>query len=83
MGQIEDAAKAYRAAVAGLTSAQETARVRIATARERVEETRAKLAAVIVDEARAGASQVDLIRRSGYSRETVRTILRRGGVEPD
>lgn len=81
MGQLDDAAKAHRAARAALTAAQAKARMHIWAARERIEETRAALAAAIVAEARAGTPQVEIIRRTGYSRERVRTILRAGGIE--
>lgn len=83
MGLLDDAVKAHRAAKTGLAKEQETARERIQTARERVEETRQALAEAIVDAAEAGMSQVEIIRRTGYARETVRTILRRGGVAAD
>ena len=83
MGQLDDAAKAHRAALAGLTTAQETAAARINAAREQVAATRAELAEAIVAEALAGTPQVEIIRRTGYSRERVRTILREGGVEAD
>jgi hypothetical protein len=83
MGQLDDAAKAYRSAVAGLTETQESAAGRIKAARERVAAKRADLAVAIVAEAEAGIPQVEIIRRTGYSRERVRTILREGGVEPD
>ena len=35
------------------------------------------------DSLHAGTPQVEIIRRTGYSRENVRTILRRAGIEPD
>ena len=81
MGPLDTAVKAHRAAQAALAREQETARARIQAARERAEETREALAAAIVAEANAGMTQVEIIRRTGYARETVRTILRRGGVE--
>lgn len=83
MGLLDNAAKAHRAAKAGLVKEQESARQRIQVARDRVEETREALAVAIVSEANKGMTQVEIIRRTGYSREAVRTILRRGGVEPD
>jgi hypothetical protein len=41
------------------------------------------LAAAIVEAAKAGTRQIDIIRVSGYSRERVRQILRAGGIEPE
>lgn len=83
MGQLDDAVKAHRAAQNALATAQENAAVRVRAARDQIEKTRAELAAAIVAEALAGVSQVEIIRRTGYSRERVRTILRAGGVEAD
>jgi acyl-CoA reductase-like NAD-dependent aldehyde dehydrogenase len=83
MGQLDDAVQAYRAAQAGLSTAKQRARDIVTSAQERERETRERLAAAIVAEAQAGTAQVDIIRRTGYARETVRTILRRGGVDPD
>lgn len=83
MGQLEDAARAYRAAETALQRTEEAAQARITAAREARTEARRKLAAAIVEAARRGTRQVDIIRVTGYSRERVRTILREGGVEPD
>ncbi len=79
MGQLDDAVKAYRAAI----TAHETAKERVVTTKEKTEDARRALAEAIVREALAGAKQVDIIKATGYSRERVRTILRAGGVEPD
>jgi hypothetical protein len=79
MGQLDDAVKAYRAA----TSAHQAAKERVKTAKDKADQARAALAAAIVREALAGTKQVDIIAKTGYSRERVRTILREGGVEPD
>jgi hypothetical protein len=46
-----------------------------------LDEARPRLAAAIVDAARAGVRQVDIVRITGYTREQVRRILRAGGVE--
>lgn len=83
VGQLDDAAKAFRAADTALTRAKEQAAQRIDAARKARVEARDALHAAIVAEALAGTPQVDIIRRSGYSRDRVRTILRAGGVEPD
>lgn len=83
VGLLDDAVKAHHAAKAGLAKEQEAARERVRAARERFETTRRALADAIVAEAERGMTQVEIIRRTGYARETVRTILRRGGVEAD
>ncbi len=83
MGQLEDATKALRAAETAVARAEETAAARIQAARDARTRARAELAAAIVEAARGGMRQVDIVRITGYSREGVRTILRRGGVEPD
>ncbi|WP_433612484.1 hypothetical protein ACQP2P_01465 [Dactylosporangium sp. CA-139114] len=83
MGQLDDAAKAFRAADTALTRAKELAAQRIEAARAARIEARDRLHAAIVAEALAGVPQVDIIRRSGYSRDRVRTILRAGGVEAE
>lgn len=77
MGQLDDAVKAHRQALAD----QEAARAAVVTTRQRSDETRRTLAAAMVAEARAGMAQVEIIKRTGYSRERVRSILRAGGVE--
>lgn len=79
MGQLDDAVKAYRAAV----TAHETAKQRVQAAKDKTDQARRDLASAIVREAKAGTMQVDIIRRTGYSRERVRTILREGGVEAE
>lgn len=79
MGQLDDAVKAYRAAV----NAHDAAKQRVQAAKDKAELARKALAEAIVREALAGTKQVEIIKRSGYSRERVRTILREGGVEPE
>lgn len=79
MGQLDDAVRAYRAAV----NAHQVAKDRVVTAKDKADRARAELAAAIVREAKAGTMQVEIIRKTGYSRERIRTILREGGVEPD
>ena len=83
MGQLDDAAKAYRAADAAVDRAKSAAAARIDAARQARTEARQRLHEAIVAEARQGTPQVEIIRRSGYSRDRVRTILRAAGVEPD
>lgn len=79
MGQLDEAVKAHRRALA----AQQSAREAVVSTRARAEETRQALAAAMVAEALAGTAQVDIIKRTGYSRERVRSILRAGGVEAE
>ncbi|MGW0217687.1 hypothetical protein ACWDXH_25155 [Micromonospora chokoriensis] len=54
-----------------------------ADARARVEQARTELHQAMAAEYRAGARQVDLVRRTGYSRERVRQILRAAGIEAE
>ena len=82
MAKLGDAVKAYQASLAAVTAAQQQAEQRIAAARADVAAKRAELADAIVEAARDGTRQVDIIKATGYSRERVRTILRAGGVEP-
>jgi hypothetical protein len=79
--QLDRALRAYRTAQAGVPRAEQRARELVAAARAKAERARAELAAAIVAEHEAGARQVDLIKRTGYSRERVRQILREAGVE--
>lgn len=80
--QLDRAIRAYRAAQERVPIAEQRARQLVADARAKVEQARAELAAAIVAEAEGGARQIDLINRTGYSRERVRQILREGGIEP-
>ncbi|MEU7572874.1 hypothetical protein [Micromonospora sp. NPDC049240] len=84
---LDGAMRALRDAEEALPGADEraaqAARQIKAEARARVEAARVELHRVMVAEYRAGARQVDLIRRTGYSRERVRQILRAAGVEGD
>lgn len=79
MGQLDDAAAAYRDAVARLDAARRA----VPLARNAVAEARTMLADAMVEAARGGMSQTEIIKRSGYTRERVRQILRAGGIEPD
>jgi hypothetical protein len=79
MGQLDDAASAYRAAVGRLDAARQA----VPVARAAVAEARSVLATAMVEAARGGMTQTEIIKRSGYTRERVRQILRAGGIEPD
>jgi len=83
VGQLDDAAKAYRAAESAVKRAESAALARLAAAREARTEARQRLHAAMVEAARGGMRQVEIIRISGYSRDRVRTILRAAGVEPE
>lgn len=83
MGQVDEAAKAYRLAQAALDAAKAAAEAKVKAARDKATEARATLARAIVAEAQAGTPQVEIIRASGYSRERVRLILRENGVLAD
>lgn len=82
MGQLDDAAKAYRDADVAVERAKNAAAARIEAARQARTAARERLHAAMVEAAIDGMRQVDIIRISGYSRDRVRTILRAGGVEP-
>jgi hypothetical protein len=57
-------------------------RKQLAVERAKLAELRPQIAEAIVDEARAGRRQTDIVRDSGYTRERVRQICRAAGVEP-
>jgi chromosome segregation ATPase len=82
MVTLEAALEAYRAALAEIHEAETRAKAAVQEAKSRAEARRADLAAAMVAEARRGTPQVDIIRRTGYSRDWVRRVLRAGGIEP-
>ena len=73
----------FRRASAGIETAQRAAERRIAQAREKAAAARAALHAAMVEAAESGMRPVEIERRTGYTKERVRQILRAGGVEPD
>ena len=79
LDDLEAAVRAYRAAQAAVGAAERAA----TEARTRVPAARERLHAAIVAAARAGARQADLVKVTGYNRESIRRILRAGGIEPD
>jgi hypothetical protein len=83
MGQLDDAVRAYRDSETAIARAEAAAKAKVKAARGARTEARRRLAQAIVEAARGGMRQVDIIRVTGYSRERVRTILRAGGVEPE
>ena len=83
MANLEAAVEAYRDAQAKLSEVEAEAAAIVRAQRDLIEQCRAQLAAAIVDAAEHGRRQIEIIRVTGYSRETVRRILRGGGVEAD
>ncbi|MEW2383053.1 hypothetical protein AB0873_13345 [Micromonospora sp. NPDC047707] len=77
------AVRAYEEARAAVMDAQARAEQLVTNARNDVAEARSRLAEAIVDAARDGMRQVDIVRVTGYTRERVRQILRAGGVEAE
>lgn len=80
---LDAATRDYRRAVLAVTRAKEAADRRVAAARERATAKRVALAAAMVDAAMGGMRPVEIQRRTPYTKERVRQILRAGGVEPD
>jgi hypothetical protein len=80
---LDAALRDYRRAVAGIETAKQAAARRTAEARQRAEDARAVLHAAMVEAARDGMRPMEIQRRTGYTKERVRQILRAGGVEPD
>ena len=78
-GDLVAAVKAYRAALGRI----ETAEKRLTAARSVLPAVRADLHAAIVREYERGARTRELVDATGYTRESIRRILRAGGVEPD
>ena len=79
LDDLEAATRAYQAAQAAVVAAER----HVVEVKADVPVARERLHAAVVAAARKGARQSDLIRVTGYNRETVRRILRAGGVEPD
>ncbi|MCX4472793.1 hypothetical protein C5N14_09485 [Micromonospora sp. MW-13] len=77
------AVRAYEEARAALTGAQAEADRIVAEAKDEIATARSRLAEAIVEAARSGTRQVDIVRATGYTRERIRQILRAGGVEAD
>jgi hypothetical protein len=80
---LDEAVRAYKKATASVERTRKAAQRRIADARGRADEARVVLAAAMVDAALRGVRPVEIERRTGYTKERVRQILRAGGVEPD
>lgn len=80
---LDAAVRAFHEAQAAVPEAQTAARQLVAEARATVEQRRVELGEAIVRAARAGVRSRDLVATTGYNRESIRRILRAGGVEPD
>ena len=80
---LDAAVRDFRRARAGIEAAQRAAKKRIDDARERAEAARRTLHAAMVEAAENGMRPVEIERRTGYTKERVRQVLRAGGVEPD
>lgn len=80
---LDAAARDYRRAVAAIETAKKAAARRVTEARERAEAKRLTLAAAMVEAAHNGVRPVEIERRTGYTKERVRQILRAGGVEAE
>lgn len=52
-------------------------------AKEALDAARAELADAIVEAARAGTKQADIVRATGYTREQVRRICRAAGLQAE
>lgn len=65
-----------------MTSELEAAAKAYRRAIKTADDRRSKLAEAMVNAARDGVRQIDIIRITGYARERVRQILREGGIEP-
>ncbi|GAA4573540.1 hypothetical protein GCM10023176_38760 [Micromonospora coerulea] len=79
--RLADAVRAFHMAQATAAASAQ----RAAQDREKVTEARDKLADAIVEAARDGMRQIDIVRVTGYTRERVRVrqILRAHGITPD
>jgi len=80
---LDAAVRGYRRAVAGIDAAKRAAKRRETHARERADAARAVLHAAMVQAALNGVRPVEIERRTGYTKERVRQILRAGGIEPE
>ncbi|SDZ39847.1 hypothetical protein SAMN05444365_11324 [Micromonospora pattaloongensis] len=80
---LDAAVRDFSRAVSGIDAAKRAAKRRVEAARERAEAARAALHAAMVEAAQNGMRPVEIERRTGYTKERVRQILRAGGVEPD
>lgn len=79
LDHLEAATRAYREAQNAVGEAEDA----LVEAKAAVPVARAKLAEAIVEAARAGAKQRDIVAITGYNRERIRTIVRAAGIEAE
>lgn len=79
---LDAATREYRRALAAVESAKEAAKRKVDQARERADDARRALAQAMVEAANDGVRPLEIERRTGYTKERVRQILRAGGVGP-
>ena len=80
---LDDAARDFKRAASGVAAAKRAAERRIAAAKEREAAAREVLHEAMAKAARDGMRPVEITRRSGYTPERTRQILRAAGIEPD
>jgi DNA-binding phage protein len=80
---LDDLVRAYRRAEKAVPAAERAAEARVKAAREARTAARLELAEGIVAAWQSGIQQAEIARRTGYSREQVRRILRANGVEAE
>lgn len=80
---LDAAVTALREAQDAEQRAKDEAAQIVADARARVSESRRQLHAAIVDASLSGIRQKTIVERTGMTRESIRRILRAGGVEAD
>ena len=73
---LDAAVQDYRRALSAIDTTKRAAAKRVKDARDRAEAARLALAAAMVEAARDGVRPVELVRRTGYTKERVRQILR-------
>lgn len=83
LAPVSAAAAELKAAGHGIELAKVEARALVQAARERERQARATLHERVVEAGRRGVRQVDLIAAAGLTRETIRRVLRAGGVTAD
>lgn len=80
---LDAAASDYRRALDGVEQAKRAAKRRVDAAREYADAARETLHEAIVEAAVDGMRPSEIVRRTGYTPERVRQILRTAGVTPE
>ncbi|GAB3817312.1 hypothetical protein [Micromonospora zhanjiangensis] len=78
LDDLEAATRAYHDAQAAVVEAERA----LAKTKANVPTARDRLRDAIVRAAKAGVRQTEIVRVTGYTRESVRRICRAAGVEP-